>query len=71
MKLDQKSVAWVIGLVGILAGAAGGYLKITTPEAAECQVQLADRTARLELVSHAADSCEKALDLCASPGSPR
>lgn len=70
MKLDQKAIAYVIGVVGILAGAAGGYFKITTPEAAECQVQLADKSARLELTEKAAASCEKALDLCAPQATP-
>lgn len=62
MQIDQKSVAYLLGAVGILAGAAGGYVKITTPEAAACEQQLADRNARLDLTEKAVAACEKALD---------
>lgn len=64
MKLDPKLLAYVIGAVGVLAGAAGGYVRVTTPEAAECAVSLADKSARLELTGEAMDSCRKALELC-------
>lgn len=33
MQLDRQIAAYVVGAIGILAGAAGGYVKITTPEA--------------------------------------
>jgi hypothetical protein len=67
--LDPKLVAYAVGVLGILAGAAGGYVKITTPEAAECERALADKGARLELTGEAMDACRKALDLCTG-GSP-
>ena len=67
MQLDRQIAAYVVGAIGILAGAAGGYVKITTPEAAECQVQLADKAARLELTERAVAACEKVLDLYSAP----
>src|SRR3990172_13390698 len=33
VQLDRQIAAYVVGAIGILAGAAGGYVKITTPEA--------------------------------------
>lgn len=69
MKLDPKLIAYAVGVLGILGGAAGGWLRITTPEAADCAVSLADRSARLELTDKAMTSCSAALTLCAG-GTP-
>lgn len=65
MKPSPQHISYAIALVGALFGMAGGYFRLTTPEAAECQVGLADKTARLELTEKAADACGKALELCA------
>ena len=53
-----------LAAIGVIALAAVGYLKITTPEALQCQVDLADRTARLELTTKAMLACEQVLDTC-------
>lgn len=38
-----------------------GYLTVTTPEAQQCQVDLADAKARLELLTEAKEACKAAL----------
>ena len=62
--LDPKAIAAILGALAIGAGAATGLLKITTPEAAECSISLADKSARLELTTKAMESCSAALTLC-------
>ena len=64
MKLDPKLVAYAVAVVGILAGAAGGYVRVTTPEEAKCAVDLADKSARLELTDKAVLQCADALKMC-------
>lgn len=64
-KFDPRLVGAGLAAIGILAGAAGGYVRITTPEAAQCAVDLADAKARLELLSEVKDSCKTALAACA------
>lgn len=66
--LDPKAVSYIVGVLGILAAAAMGYVKVTTPEAAQCAVDLADKSARLELTTQAMDSCSEALKLCSGGG---
>jgi hypothetical protein len=60
----MKYGALGLGMLGLLAGAAGGYVNITTPEAAQCAVDLADARARLELLTEAKDACKEALGVC-------
>ena len=62
--VNPKHVSAGLAAIGIVALALAGYVKITTPEQVQCQVDLADRSARLELTSEAMESCGKALDLC-------
>lgn len=59
-----------IGAIGIVALALAGYLKITTPEQVQCQVDLADKTARLDLTTKAMESCDEALDICTGASKP-
>ncbi len=70
VKPTPQQVAYVVAVAGVLAGAAGGYVRVTTPEAAQCAVDLADKTARLELTAEAMGACERALDLCAGGTKP-
>jgi hypothetical protein len=72
MTLDPKQIGMGLAALGIMAGALGGYLRITTPEAAQCSVDLADARARLELLSEVKESCKVALTTCLeTPGGPR
>jgi len=68
-RFDPKTIAYIVAVAGALAGVAGGYLRVTTPEAAACAVALADKSARLELTEVAIEKCAAALDLC-SGGPP-
>lgn len=61
---DPKYMAAGLGLLGVLGLGAIGYVKITTPEAAQCAVDLADAKARLELLTEAKDACKTALTAC-------
>ena len=63
--IDPKHIAALLTAAGLAAGAMYGTIKVTTPEAQECAVSLADKSARLELTTGAMESCSKALDLCA------
>ncbi len=64
MKFDSKHLAAALGAISILVLAAAGAVKITTPEAAECAVDLADARARLELLTEVKDACKVALTSC-------
>jgi len=59
-----------LGAIGMIALALAGYLKITTPEAVQCQVELADKTARLEMTDEAIAACRVALESCSAISSP-
>lgn len=61
---DTRYASAAVAAVGVLALAAAGYLQITTPEAAQCAVDLADARARLELLIEAKDACKAALKTC-------
>jgi hypothetical protein len=61
---DPRLIGAGLATIGLLAGAAGGYVRITTPEAAQCAVDLADAKARLELLAEVKDSCKTALAAC-------
>jgi predicted aconitase len=64
-KMDaSKYVSAGLAAIGAIALAASGYLTVTTPEAQECAVQLADHKARLELLTEAKDACKVALSSC-------
>ena len=61
MTLDSRYLSAAIGAIGVLALAAAGYLQITTPEAAQCTVDLADARARLEMLGEVKQACKTAL----------
>lgn len=61
---DPRLIGTGLCVLGVLAGAVGGYVRITTPEAAQCAVDLADAKARLELLTEAKDACKTALTVC-------
>lgn len=61
MTLDTRYLSAAIGAIGVIALAAAGYVQITTPEAAQCSVDLADARARLELLREVKDTCKAAL----------
>lgn len=63
-----QAIAYAVAAVGILAGAAGGYVRVTTPAAAECEVALAVATTRLEACAPAVERCEAALDSITGSG---
>lgn len=65
---DPKMLLYGLAAVGVLAGSFAGYVKVTTPEAAQCAVDLADAKARLELLNEAKDACKTALSICAPVG---
>lgn len=69
-KFDPRLIGAGLAAIGIMAGAAGGYVRITTPEAAQCAVDLADAKARLELLVEVKESCKSALEACASKETP-
>jgi hypothetical protein len=48
--------------IGIIAMSLAGYVTVTTPEEQQCQIDLADASARLELLSEAKDACKAALE---------
>ena len=68
MQFDPKLIATGIAAIGLAAGAGAGLVKITTPEAAECAVNLADAKARVEMLNEIKDSCKVALESCLTPG---
>ncbi len=64
MQFDIKHVGAGLAAIGVLGAAMTGYVRITTPEAAQCAVDLADAKARLELLAEVKDSCKDALKAC-------
>lgn len=67
MTLDPKHISAGLAAIGLLALAATGYVNITTPEAQQCAVDLADARARLELHGEAMGACKTALKSCVAP----
>jgi hypothetical protein len=67
VNLDPKHVGAGLAALGVLAMAMAGYVTITTPEAQQCQIELADAKARLELLTEAKDACKDALNMCVRP----
>jgi hypothetical protein len=61
---DSKYISAGLAAIGAIALAAAGTLTITTPEAQECAVELADAKARLELLTEAKETCKAALTTC-------
>lgn len=64
MTIDSKHISAGLAAIGLAALAATGYVNITTPEAQQCAVDLADAKARLELLTEATDACKDALEVC-------
>lgn len=62
---EHKMLYAGIAGIGIMFAAAAGYVNITTPEAQQCAVDLADAKARLELHEEIMDACKAALEECA------
>lgn len=67
----SKYVSAGLAAVGAIALVASGYLTLTTPEEQQCQIDLADQKARLELMTErvkilteAKDACKTALETC-------
>jgi len=65
--LDPKTIGAGLTAIGIIALAFAGYVKITTPEAQQCQIELAGAKARLELLTEAKDACKDALNAYLKP----
>jgi len=71
MNIDPKYIAAGVGVLGILGLAVTGYVRITTPEAAQCAVDLASTKARMEGLVEVKDACKTALSMCApAKGTP-
>lgn len=63
--VDPKSaVSAGLAAVGALALIASGYLTVTTPGEQQCQIELADQKARLELLTERVRILEEAKDAC-------
>ena len=60
----NKQLLSALGVLGVIGAAAAGYVSINTPEGAQCAVDLADASARLELYTEAANACKPALEAC-------
>ena len=69
MAMDNKVMAG-IGALGVLALALAGVVTVTTPEEKQCQIDLADASARLELLTEAKEACKAALDSLIRVDSP-
>jgi predicted aconitase len=61
---DPKYMGAGLAALGVIAMAATGYINITTPEAQQCAVDLADAQARLELIQEARNSLQEATSAC-------
>lgn len=77
VSLDPKTIAALLGALGILALAAAGAVVITTPGEQECAIELSDKKAeladaraRLELLTEVKDACKDALRVCVPPVDP-
>lgn len=62
--MESKHVTAGLAAIGVIAMSASGYLYVSTPEAQQCAVELADAKARLELVTEAKNTCKSALEKC-------
>ena len=61
MKIDPKYAAAVV-MAGLgLLGTVSGVLYVSTPEAQQCEVELAREQVRNELQSEALNTCKTAL----------
>lgn len=70
INLENKPAIAGVGVLGVIGMAALGYVSITTPEAQQCAVDLADAKARLELHEEIMQACKTALDECAEMEAP-
>ena len=70
MQVTTKNIAAGLGVLGVLAMAVVGAVKIVTPGEYQCAVDLADSKARLELLTEAKDACKAALETLTKPPSP-
>jgi len=61
---STKAISSVFAVIAILTAASAGYVTITTPDAQQCMIELADAKARLELLTEAKDACKDALAEC-------
>jgi hypothetical protein len=64
MAIESKHISTGLAAFGVLALAATGYVNITTPEAQQCEVDLADKKARLEIGVETLSVCKEALEQC-------
>jgi hypothetical protein len=64
---DPRAMGAGLATLGVIALAAAGYVTITTPQAQQCAIDLADARARLELLTEAKDACKEALMVCVPP----
>jgi|1_EtaG_2_1085319.scaffolds.fasta_scaffold76461_2 hypothetical protein len=62
--MPEKTWAAGIGVIGVLGLATAGYIQITTPEHAQCSIELAGAEVRLELLTEATEACAPALETC-------
>lgn len=70
MQADAKTIGGGLAVLGVLGGAVVGYVKIQTPEAAKCAVDLSAAEARVEMLTEIKDTCKVALEGCAKGGTP-
>lgn len=61
---DPRYVGAGLAALGVVAMTLAGYVTITTPQAQQCAIDLADARARLELLTEAKDACKEALQVC-------
>ena len=64
MSLDTRHIGAGLAALGVIALGAAGYLKVQTPEAAQCAVDLAATKARMEGLVEVRDACKTALEAC-------
>lgn len=65
-EVSTQQMAMGLGVVGALGLALLGVIKITTPDEAQCQVDLSAAKARLDLLQEVKETCKTALTACAA-----
>jgi len=66
-KPTPQQIGAILAAIGIFLSSVSGVLYVSTPEAQQCEVSLADAKARLELYTEVKNACKTALESCAKP----